>query len=245
MSPETTPDTTTEKHGQGVRALIEARQHELEQSLSEIRKDSGGGKGDDIEAALSALKTMLPANLDQINPVTAQELTQWLETHKYIGQSQSTHGAHPSNGSVKWEVFANANIKFAVPIEWERGEQENRAVVVRSKATGIVIELVAVDNAAEAGPEEKILMAELNKILTDAQVTHPLKAIQQHGLTGQALGGSALKGGRPVEWFSLYLRDASGKGVLAVGYGDPNQPAAQKKALTEILDTIQPADAQA
>jgi len=76
-----------QRHGQGVRALVEARQHELELELAQIQKGAPG-KSSDVEAALSALKALLTGNLDQIPPVLAQELNRWIETSKYLGTSK-------------------------------------------------------------------------------------------------------------------------------------------------------------
>jgi hypothetical protein len=73
-----------QKHGQGVRALVEARHRELELELSAIKKGAPG-KSADLEAALAALKALMTGNLDQIPPTVAQELIQWIETSKYLG----------------------------------------------------------------------------------------------------------------------------------------------------------------
>ncbi len=243
MNTETSEATTPpEKHGQGLRAVIEARQHELEQRLSEIGKDAAGGKGSDVEAALSTLKTLLPANLDQISPMNAQELSHWLNTNKYVGQPPSTQDANGSAGR-RWEKFAGANIKFALPAMWNHMEKENeRVVVVHSVTSGIGLEFVAFTSPEQAGVEEKMLMDELSKMLTDPKPTHPPQVIRQHGLDGQTVRGTATKDGRPVEWFSICLQNAQGRGVLAVGYGDADQPSAEREALTEILNSIQLAD---
>jgi hypothetical protein len=73
------------KHGQGLRALVEKRQHELELELSALRI-SAPDKTGNIEAALGAIKALLTGDLDQIPPVVAQELSQWIETSKYLGR---------------------------------------------------------------------------------------------------------------------------------------------------------------
>jgi hypothetical protein len=72
------------KHGQGLRALVEARRRELELELSEIKKGAPGNSAD-IEAALAALTALLTGDLQQIPPTVAQELSQWIETSKYLG----------------------------------------------------------------------------------------------------------------------------------------------------------------
>ena len=73
------------KHGQGLRALVVARQRELEQELLASEAQGKTRSRADIEAALSALKGLMTGDLDQIAPVVAQELSQWLDTSKYIG----------------------------------------------------------------------------------------------------------------------------------------------------------------
>jgi hypothetical protein len=82
MATATKPDEP--KHGQGLRALVEARRGELELELGEIAKGAPG-KSTDIEDALKALKALLTGDLDQIPPVVAQELMQWIETSKCLG----------------------------------------------------------------------------------------------------------------------------------------------------------------
>jgi hypothetical protein len=83
--------SVTPKHGQGLRTLVETRRRELELELSEIKKGAPGDSAD-VEAALSALKALLTGDLDQIPPVVAQELSQWIETSKYLGtKARRTH----------------------------------------------------------------------------------------------------------------------------------------------------------
>jgi hypothetical protein len=80
-------ETSTAKHGQGLRALVQARHRILEQDLNAIQKGAPG-KSADIEAALSALKALLSGNLDQIPPMVAQELSRWIETSKHLGTAK-------------------------------------------------------------------------------------------------------------------------------------------------------------
>ena len=77
------PDAPS-KHGQGLRALVLTRRDELEEELRQIQK-GGPGNSADVEAALSALVALLTGNLDQIPPVVAQEMMQWIETSQYLG----------------------------------------------------------------------------------------------------------------------------------------------------------------
>lgn len=94
MKPDADDASTTKApmHGQGLRALVEARRRELELELLDV-KNAGASGADtraDIEAALSALEGLMTGNLDQIPPVVAAELSQWLETSKYLGAKRRT-----------------------------------------------------------------------------------------------------------------------------------------------------------
>jgi hypothetical protein len=87
MENKTKSEPTPPLHGQGLRVTVEARRHELAAELTEIQK-GGPDKGADIEAALGALQALLTGDLDQISPIVAQALTQWIETSKYLGARQ-------------------------------------------------------------------------------------------------------------------------------------------------------------
>src|SRR5690348_14708323 len=115
----------------------------------------------------------------------------------------------------RWETESGANIKFEIPSDWMRAGREN-VTVFHSATPGVAIEFVAMTNGPAA--EEKLLLGELDKMLTNPTITHPTKPIQQHGLSGHACGGSAKKNGLAVEWFSIWLGDGVGKGVCVVGY---------------------------
>ena len=84
---ETAPESAT-KHGQGLRALVEARRHELEGALGHIRangrSNGSSNPASKIEEALAALDGLLTGDLDNISEVTAVQLNQWIETSKYL-----------------------------------------------------------------------------------------------------------------------------------------------------------------
>jgi hypothetical protein len=94
------------KHGQGLRALVEARRRELELALNEV-KQGGTEKSADIEAALDALKALLTGDLNRIPPVVARDLSQWIETSKYLGTIEpATKSSHVSSGTVPQDFRA-------------------------------------------------------------------------------------------------------------------------------------------
>jgi hypothetical protein len=138
----------------------------------------------------------------------------------------------------RWETETAANIKFEIPSEWMRVARENVSVF-HSARPGVAIEFVSMTEGPAA--EEKLLLGELDKMLTNPTITHPTTAVRQHGLSGHAFGGSAKKNGLAVEWFSLWLGDGAGKGVCIVGYAAADLIATQKQALMRILDSVQPA----
>jgi hypothetical protein len=76
------------KHGQVLRGLVEARRSELEAMLTEA-KTIDPATSANIEAALGALKPLLTGDLDQINPMVAQDLSKWIETHKGLGTGKA------------------------------------------------------------------------------------------------------------------------------------------------------------
>lgn len=77
------------KHGQGLRNLVETRHKQLEVALKLIDKDQELGTRSDIETALGALKALLTGDLDHIPDVVAAELSQWIETSKYLGARET------------------------------------------------------------------------------------------------------------------------------------------------------------
>jgi hypothetical protein len=75
------------KHGQGLRHAVLLRRDELERSLAELQNSpqQGSAAPQAIESALATLDALLPGKLDQISPVVASHLAQWLEHNKYLG----------------------------------------------------------------------------------------------------------------------------------------------------------------
>jgi hypothetical protein len=75
------------EHGQGVRAAVEHRQHELELRLVAIQnsEQQGSPVAEAIETALASLDTLLPKEHSDITPAIAEPLVRWLEANKNLG----------------------------------------------------------------------------------------------------------------------------------------------------------------
>lgn len=88
-----TPNPDEPKHGEVLRKLVETRQQQLELVLAQIPKEKSEPPETraDIETALSALKALMTGDLNNIPDVVAEELTQWLETSKYLGAKEVRH----------------------------------------------------------------------------------------------------------------------------------------------------------
>jgi hypothetical protein len=71
-----------------LRGLVEARRSELEAMLTDAKKIDPA-RSADIEAALGALKPLLTGDLEQINPMVAQDLSKWIETSKSLGGAKA------------------------------------------------------------------------------------------------------------------------------------------------------------
>ena len=75
------------KHGQGIRALVDARKGELELALIRAQRVPGGSTSvAGVAEALDALAGMLTGNLDQISATTASEMMHWLQTSKHLAE---------------------------------------------------------------------------------------------------------------------------------------------------------------
>ena len=73
------------KHGQGIRANVDARKHELELALANVRKSNLSGTHiDAIETALNAFDYLLTGDPDNIPEAVAANLSQWLESSKFL-----------------------------------------------------------------------------------------------------------------------------------------------------------------
>jgi len=87
MKPANEDHAVMAKHGQALLTLVLSRKRELEQELIELNEAPAEVRAD-IDAALAALKGLLTGNLDQIPPVVAQELSQWIATSKYLAKPE-------------------------------------------------------------------------------------------------------------------------------------------------------------
>ena len=81
-----TPPVPHEEHGQAILHRVEARKKDLEATLARapndpVREPSHAAS---VEAAISALDGLLSGDLTNINPATAAELNQWLESSKHL-----------------------------------------------------------------------------------------------------------------------------------------------------------------
>jgi hypothetical protein len=83
------PVVVEAKHGQGLRKLVEMRRGQLELALGQLQKDQDAAKRTDIETALGALQSLLTGDLDQIPEAVAAELSQWMESSKYLGAKEA------------------------------------------------------------------------------------------------------------------------------------------------------------
>ena len=73
------------KHGQGLRAVVEARRRELEGMLAEINAaHEPSPRVDGIKFALESLANILTGDLDHISDAVAGQINKWLETSKNL-----------------------------------------------------------------------------------------------------------------------------------------------------------------
>jgi hypothetical protein len=78
-------NTTDATRGQSLRYRIEARRSELEAALE--REDLSVRAQTDVQAALDSLALLTTAGLDEIPAMTAAQLSDWLEKHKYLAMT--------------------------------------------------------------------------------------------------------------------------------------------------------------
>ena len=80
----------------------------------------------------------------------------------------------------RWETEKTANVMFEVPTDWSRAARDN-VLVVKSDKHGSGIELVAITGGPlEADTDQKIIMAELGKVLADPRITRAPKRLEQN-----------------------------------------------------------------
>jgi hypothetical protein len=80
MKPINSTDAT---QGQGLRARVETRKHELEAAMSKLPL---GPERVDIERAIGAIEGLLTGDLDNIPAVVGAQLSQWLEANKHLAE---------------------------------------------------------------------------------------------------------------------------------------------------------------
>ncbi|HTJ44628.1 MAG TPA: hypothetical protein VL463_21130 [Kofleriaceae bacterium] len=76
-------NSTDATQGQGLRARVEIRKHELQ---AEMDKLPPGAPRLDLERAIGTLDGLLTGDLDNIPPVVAAQLSQWLEANKHLAE---------------------------------------------------------------------------------------------------------------------------------------------------------------
>lgn len=86
-------NTTDASRGQTMKVRVEARRSELEAALE--RDDLSPRTRQDVQAALDSLALLTTAGLDDIPAMTAAQLSDWLEKHKYLAMD---HGDRKPRG---------------------------------------------------------------------------------------------------------------------------------------------------
>ncbi len=124
------------KHGQGLRALVQDRARELELELKEIQRGEPGSR-DDVEAALAALRGLLTGNLDQIPPVVAEELSQWLETSKHLGIAEEPGRPAPRPVHVKAAPVAKPLVLPSLRSRVEARQRQLEEALAAIKSGGV------------------------------------------------------------------------------------------------------------
>jgi hypothetical protein len=147
-----------------------------------------------------------------------------------------------SEGNVRWESNAAARVKFALPTVWTTERPEENVLRASSPRAGVGIEFRYVAHGKqEAGIDEHLVMHELQNLVTDAKVTNPPVKMQQHGMNGFGVGGTAkAKTGQELDWFTLVFGDRQGHGIIAFGYGPAPEFEAERPTIMQILQSIQP-----
>lgn len=78
-------NTTDASRGQSMKSRVEARRSELEAALE--GEDLSPRSRMDVLAALHSLAMLTTAGLDDIPTMTAAQLSDWLEKHKYVAMT--------------------------------------------------------------------------------------------------------------------------------------------------------------
>lgn len=152
--------------------------------------------------------------------------------------TQAGNAAAPATPGYRWEYHKGLNMKFELPNDWTAAPNGD-VLVVKTPTPGVGIEFVAASGEVAAKSDEKIMLAEVGKVLKTPKFTSGLKPVSQHGLSGFVATGNGQKDGQTVDWFTAALGSGN-KALLALGFYSPNAPANYKQQLTHVLDSIQP-----
>jgi hypothetical protein len=147
--------------------------------------------------------------------------------------------AQAARAGYRWEKHKEANVQFEVPTAWKTTESGSTLVTVPPDG-GLSIEFIAVTGAGGATKAEQQIDKEILKVIPDAHITEPAKAVAQNGLTGALIKGEGTRKGSKVEFFAVYLHDATGKGVLSLGIAGVGQIAKHRPQVIEIFNSIRP-----
>jgi len=151
----------------------------------------------------------------------------------------SDANAQAARAGYRWEKHKEANVQFEIPNAWKTTESGSTLVTV-PKDGGLSIEFIAVTGGGAAQKAEQQIDKEILKVIPDAHITEPAKAVQQNGLTGALIKGEGTRKGSKVEFFAVYLHDAKGKGILSLGIAGPGQIAKHRDQVVEIFNSIRP-----
>ncbi len=143
-----------------------------------------------------------------------------------------------------WITDADARIKFELPTSWSRKPPSNPGTTgVKAMAPDetAALDFVFISRGTpETVAEEKRILGELDKHLTDVRVTAPASNIMQGTLRVFGMAGVGKADGISITWYSAAYGDGMGHGVLVTGLIHTAKLAAHKNEIDRISRSIMP-----
>jgi hypothetical protein len=124
-----------------------------------------------------------------------------------------------SDSEYTWITDAAARIKFELPKNWTITRPAESTgisgLLAESPDHAVAIECVFISRGEpEVVAEEKRMVSELDKQLTEVKVTAPATNVVLNGLRVFGISGTGRNDGVQVQWFSLAYGDGLGHGML-------------------------------
>ena len=149
--------------------------------------------------------------------------------------------ALPAEAQIQWQTHGGAQVRFSHPQTWQARPNGN-IMTIAAPGGGVAVDIAGITNGAQAVQAEAQVLQVLGTRFRNVQV-RGRRPVAQHGMSGQQIFGACVgANGQPVEWMAFYLRHPNNRtGVIAIGFALPGYRQAHWPALSQILNSIQPA----